>query len=385
MFIFFSRLKVLLRRKENLFWILLFPILLSTVEFLAFGKFIKNTPIDTIKIGLIEDKEEVYKINPILKEVFENASLDDELKLFNITTYPTYESAITDFNNKKVQFIIYKDLEDSNKTVCLQEDNSASLQVTMSVIKQTNTAIKTINKYYENPTLMDVTPDSIIANLTKKASYFNDKSSNKNATFYTIYFYSLFAMVAMLGSTFGLSIIDDIRANRSSLGIRISSSVASKGKLITIYFLAAVLLELISSLILFFYLRFLNVNLGNNFWLILLTLFLGSIAGIVFGMLIGALVNGNSAKRQGLGSLLSMVSSILAGMMSVDIKHLVDVYVPVINYINPASIITNSIYSLYYYDNLDKYFTYTIALAIFSIIGLAIIIYKMRGQKYASL
>ena len=55
--LFLTRLKILLRRKETLFWVLIFPLLLATAEYLAFGNFVNTTPIDTIPIGIIMTEE----------------------------------------------------------------------------------------------------------------------------------------------------------------------------------------------------------------------------------------------------------------------------------------------------------------------------------------
>ncbi|MDE5565564.1 MAG: hypothetical protein K2I77_01135, partial [Anaeroplasmataceae bacterium] len=57
--LFWTRLKVLLKRKEIIFWVFIFPILLASVEYFAFGKFIHSDPIDTIEVGCVVE----YQIN----------------------------------------------------------------------------------------------------------------------------------------------------------------------------------------------------------------------------------------------------------------------------------------------------------------------------------
>ena len=50
--------------------------------------------------------------------------------------------------------------------------------------------------------------------------------------------------------------------------------------------------------------------------------------------------------------------------------NIVDKNMPIINKLNPASMITDGFYSLYYYDTLDRYFFNIVSLLIFSAIAI---------------
>ncbi|MCM1556705.1 MAG: ABC transporter permease [Anaeroplasma bactoclasticum] len=384
--LFLTRLKVLLKRKSTLFWVLLFPILLASAEYFAFGKFIKSSPIETISIGIIENKTP-----ELLENVLKEAKIEEDKYLYQVIAYSNTETASQALEDKKIELYLY---EKEDKIEVVANSNSTALTITHSLIKEVkiieNTIADAYKSYYEDKALgknpAEVNPEEILTNITKEADYFKDISNSKNATFYTFYFYSLIAMSCLYASLFGVSIINDIRADRSSLGIRISSSVASKHKLIITYFLASALLQMISSIILYVYLAFiLKVALGENVGFILITLILGGIAGITIGMLIGALVKGSEAKCQGIITCITLGCSCLAGLMSVDVKHLVDKHMGFINYINPAALITNSLYALYYYDTYTKYIIYTCVLLGISLLAILGVILKTRGEKYASL
>ncbi|MDE6656818.1 MAG: ABC transporter permease [Anaeroplasmataceae bacterium] len=381
--LFLTRLKVLLKRKSTLFWVLLFPILLASAEYFAFGKFIKSTPIETISIGVIENKTP-----ELLENVLKEAKIDEDKNLYEVVVYSNLEAADKALEDKDIELYIY---EKEEKIEVMANSNSTALTITNSLIQEVKIIEKTIADAYKSYLMAgknpdEVNADEILANITKEADYFKDISNSKNATFYTFYFYSLIAMACLYAALFGVSIINDIRADRSSLGIRISSSVVSKNKLIITYFLASALLQVISSVILYVYLAFiLKVALGENVGLILITLILGGIAGITIGMLIGALVKGSESKCQGIITCISLGCSCLAGLMSVDVKHLVDKYMSFMNYINPAALITNSLYALYYYDTYTKYIIYTCVLLGISLLAILGVILKTRGEKYASL
>ena len=66
-------------------------------------------------------------------------------------------------------------------------------------------------------------------------------------------------------------------------------------------------------------------------------------------------------------------------------KYIVDKNFPAINQINPASMITDGFYSLYYYNTLDRYMFNIISLLIFSGIMILLSYISLRRQKYDSI
>ncbi len=66
-------------------------------------------------------------------------------------------------------------------------------------------------------------------------------------------------------------------------------------------------------------------------------------------------------------------------------KYIIDKNVPIINKINPASMITDGFYSLYYYDTLDRYYFNVVSLLIFAFIMIIASYFSLRRQKYDSI
>ena len=69
-------------------------------------------------------------------------------------------------------------------------------------------------------------------------------------------------------------------------------------------------------------------------------------------------------------------------MMGITMKYVIDKNIPIINQFNPASMITDGFYSLYYYDTLNRYLFDIGSLLIFSFILIAISYISLRRQKY---
>ena len=80
-----------------------------------------------------------------------------------------------------------------------------------------------------------------------------------------------------------------------------------------------------------------------------------------------------------------MLASFLSGMMGITMKYIIDTNIPILNKINPAAMITDGLYSLYYYRTLDRFYFNIISLIIFSIIMLVISYQGLRREKYDSI
>ncbi|MEI6101566.1 MAG: hypothetical protein WCP73_06985 [Eubacteriales bacterium] len=80
-----------------------------------------------------------------------------------------------------------------------------------------------------------------------------------------------------------------------------------------------------------------------------------------------------------------MLCSILAGLMSQSIKLSITQAAPILAYINPANVISDAFYSLYYYTNHDRFFLSIAILFIMSGVFYLIVYLITRRQKYASI
>ena len=66
-------------------------------------------------------------------------------------------------------------------------------------------------------------------------------------------------------------------------------------------------------------------------------------------------------------------------------KYVIDKNVPIINKINPAALLTDGFYSLYYYDTLNRYVMDVISLVIISLVLILLSLGSLRRQKYDSI
>ena len=100
------------------------------------------------------------------------------------------------------------------------------------------------------------------------------------------------------------------------------------------------------------------------------------------GVAVGTLIKSNENTKTGILLSITMFGCFLSGMMGITMKYIVDKNIPILNKINPANMITDGFYSLYYYDTLDRYYFNIVSLLIFAMIAVVISYFSLRKQKF---
>ena len=175
-------------------------------------------------------------------------------------------------------------------------------------------------------------------------------------------------------------------ANTSSVGKRTSISPIHKLKMLLASLLASYIVQIIGIAILFMYTIFvLKVNYSSPIPYIILLALLGSLAGLSLGISIATLIKKDENTKTGILISITMLGCFLSGMMGITMKYIIDKNIPILNKINPANMITDGFYSLYYYDTLNRYVLNIVSLLLFSICMILLSYKGLRRQKYDSI
>lgn len=210
--------------------------------------------------------------------------------------------------------------------------------------------------------------------------------SNKNLSYTMIEYYTLIAMSCLYGGMISMFITNYKLANMNAVGKRTAVSPIHKGKMLLGSLLASYIVQLMGVAILFIYTIFaLKVDYGTNLPLIILLAAVGSLAGLTVGVAVATLVKANENAKTGILIAVIMFGCFLSGMMGITMKYVIDKNVPILNKINPASMITDGFYSLYYYNTLDRFYFDIISLLIFSAVMILLSYRELRRQKYDSI
>ena len=207
--------------------------------------------------------------------------------------------------------------------------------------------------------------------------------SSSHLSYTMIEFYTLIAMACLYGGILGMTSINQILPNMSHTGKRISISPASKGKLILSSVCASFVTQLLGIFLLFLYTIFvLKVDYGNKFPFIILLAFVGSLAGLSLGIFIATCLKANDNLKTSVIIAVTMLGCFLSGMMGITMKYVIDKNVPILNKLNPASMITDGFYSLYYYDTFDRFYMNVGSLLLFALLLIGFSMYQLRRQTY---
>lgn len=384
-------LKTLFRNKMLIFWTFAFPIILGTFFNMAFSNIENSEKLDIINIAIVDNEE--FNDSKVWKETFETLSDEEnEDRLFS-TKYVTIEEAKGLLQDGEI--VGYMLLEDEKPNLVF-----ATSGIDQTIFKQVTEEIVQTSKIVSNLAEDEIKKEMIAGNynidyekiykdileMTKNEEASIKNISRSNLSYTMIEFYTLIAMACLYGGILGMVAINQNLANMSSQGKRVSVAPTSKGKVVLSSMLAGYITQLVGLALLFVYTIFvLKVDYGNNLPLIILLGAVGSFAGLALGLLIGTVLKAGEALKTGIMISVTMLGCFLSGMMGITMKYIVDKNVPIINKINPASMITDGFYALYYYDTLDRYFFNIASLVIFAIIAMAISYICLRRQKYDSI
>ena len=388
---FIYAFKTLFRNKMLIFWTFAFPIILGTLFNMAFSNIENSEKLKIINIAIIQNEN--FENNEAFKTSFEELSDEDnEDRLFN-TQYTTEEKAKELLDNGKI--VGYMKLKDDKPilTFATSGIDETIFKYVTEEIEQTTDIIKNLSETEIQKEITDgnynIDYGKIYDNveeLIKEDNVRLKNISNSNLSYTMIEFYTLIAMTCLYGGMLSMVSINQTLANMSNKGKRIAVSPTKKSTIILSSLLASYIAQLIGLAILFVYtLLVLKVDYGNNNGLIILLAAIGTFAGLTLGTFVGTILKTNENAKTGILIALTMFWCYLSGMMGITMKYVVDKNVPIINQINPASMITDGFYSLYYYNTLDRYWTNIISLLIFAFILIAISFFSLRRQKYDSI
>ncbi len=379
-------LRTLARSKSLLFWTFAFPIVLGLFFHMAFQNIESNEELKIIDIGVVDDAQ--FKNRPVFKEALDSLSKKDENQLFSIT-YEEEEVLQKQLEQKEISGYVSFGKEEVYIFVNGSGINETILRYTMDEITNNE---KIINDYLTSGGAYlgaDFDKALLMQNIMKIMEESEGKTinvSNENMSYTMIEYYTLIAMTCLYGGIFAMVIMNSKLANMNATGKRTAISSLSKTKLVISSLLASYVIQLVGLALLFIFTIFcLKVDYGTHLPFVVLLALVGSLAGLSLGVFVSAIFKTNENTKTGILIATTMLGCFLSGMMGITMKYIVDKNVPILNKINPASMITDGFYSLYYYGPHKRYFFNIFCILLFSGLMIGLSIKEIRRQKYDSI
>ena len=373
--LYLYQLRNLLKTKDIMFWTMAFPIVLGTLFYVAFGTTELEGHFSEISVAYVwEDDEKAATFKQVTEELNEDGGL---FKGENLSLDEAKKQLLDE--EIEAYFIVEND---TDIELCVKKSSiSASIAETFlnSYLAQAQVLEKVAK---ENPEKLSAVLEESTSDIKVKEVANNSKDYNPLLNF----FFSLIAMVCMFGGLLTQKCVKELQADQSALGARRSIAPTKKTTLFLVDVMACLTIQFGEICITIIYLAgILKVNMGGNIGYVLLTALAGGLAGNGLGLFVALVAKGSPETREGWVTGISLVSSFLAGLMWMDMYRIVEKHAPVINRINPASLVVNSFYSLIIYDTKDRYFENLLSLLVIFAVTTVASIVIIRRKKYASI
>lgn len=370
----------LMRNKANLFWILVFPIVLGCFFKIAFSNITASESFHTIPVAVVEgDNADATAFHTMIEQL----SGDSEDAMLS-ATFCDDKKARTLLEKGKVDGIFY-----TTDTVELAVNSDLSdASINQSILQSL------LTQYYLNRDLivqiLTTNPgniESLVDSIGQSVDTRKEVSlTRNNIDTYDQYFYNLIAMACLYTAMGGINLAINNSANLSSLAARKTIAPAKRAALIGTELLAIILFESLLNVVSFlFIVTVLGVHMTTHLGLAMLTILISTTFSITFGMFLGCVGPKSEGGKTGLMFAVVMPLCFLSGLMMGTMRMVVEKYAPFVNRINPAALISDSFYALNNYDTLTRYTGNILTLLLMTALFLIISILVTRRKTYASL
>lgn len=370
----------LMRNKANLFWILVFPIVLGCFFKIAFSNITASESFHTIPVAVVEgNSADATAFHTMIEQL----SGDSEDAMLS-ATFCNEKKACTLLEKGKVDGIFY-----TTDTVELAVNSDLSdASINQSILQSL------LTQYYLNRDLivqiLTTNPgniESLVDSIGQSVDTRKEVSLTRNNTdTYDQYFYNLIAMACLYTAMGGINLAINNSANLSSLAARKTIAPAKRAALIGTELLAIILFESLLNMVSFlFIVTVLGIHMTTHLGLAMLTILISTTFSITFGMFLGCVGPKSEGGKTGLMFAVVMPLCFLSGLMMGTMRMVVEKYAPFVNRINPAALISDSFYALNNYDTLTRYTGNILTLLLMTVLFLIISILVTRRKTYASL
>jgi ABC-2 type transport system permease protein len=353
----------------------LFPIILTSCFFFAFRNIWSVEDFNTIPVAYVSDGAGEDE----LKDVLNSAMASDDLKMFKVTSCDEAAAKKLLEDGDIKAYIVGSD----NPVLYVKsnEMNETIVKAFLDNYRQMYGTVHAILK--ENPKAME---QGLLKDVMNYDEFVEEVKNEKKPDPILPYFYALLAYTCVFSANWGMDEVVNIQADLSDHGARLNVSPIKKMKLFFINLMAAATAHLGSIVLLFLYMYyFIKVDFGNNLPYLFIICLLGSACGLALGGTVGIWVKKKAEVKEAVLLLVVLGGGFLAGMMVNGIQYLIAQKCPILGYINPVNLVSDAMYSLYYFDTYNRFYldaglllALTVLFSIASYIGI-------RRKNYASI
>ena len=246
--IYVNSLKIFLREKNTVFWLLLFPMILAIFFKMAFSGLTDDESFEIIPVAVVCDEENEEAVN-IYKGIL--SGLKDMLDI----TYTDEKGADKLLDEGKISAYLTVEYRENMPMLSMTiKENLINQSIVKEVTDKINEGVRLV--------MSGSVDENRISDLMNVENVLNNvQLSGEKQDFIAAWFYTILGMAAMYGSLIGLTIIQMIQANQSEEAMRFNLAPASKMKGFSAVFAAGATVHSVNMLLIYLYLRYImNIN-----------------------------------------------------------------------------------------------------------------------------
>lgn len=383
---FIYETKRVLRQVQELFWVLLFPMILGTMFHFAFGNLNNTTEnFHTIPVAVCYEKDAE---NTAFQQVLKTLSEEGDPPFLSLTeTDPALARQM--LTDNAVRGIFHVGSEVSLTCSSIEDKNINSMSAMEQSILEAF-----LREYLATSAAI---PESIahspahmneILSIAEESASFGSKLvlTDGNLDSMVQYFYNLIAMACLFTSFAGAYIAIRNQANLSDVGAKMCISPSGKAVTVLTQLLSDTLAQFACLVVNILYLVYvLRVDFGASLPYLLLTAFIGCIMGVSFGFFIGSIGQLSEAAKMGILTCVSLLLCFLSGLMIGNMRSVIEKFCPLLNAVNPAVRMSDSFLTLNIYGADSRYFGNLCALLLMAALFITAGCLLTRRKTYASL
>ncbi len=390
----------LVKTPAILVWTLLFPLILSSVFMLMFSSIDELASQQTVPIVVVtpDDDEAGQTFQAFLDQPEDVNAQEGGVPLFAITYAESQDKAqalVVGSLQAEQPYAGYVMLQDGLPRVFVADDQSSSGNATVSasvlvLVMDTYCARLALvsDLLADNP--LSLADPEVVQSLSEQALVTQQVQLTQHQPQETVRFYfALLGMAALFGGSVGLTAVQSLRPNTSSLGARRSVGALSYAKSVAGTILACWIMCFACLAITFAYMRFVvNLDFGGRDIAALMVLATASLLATALGCAVSAIPKLPESAKSGILTGIVCFASLFAGLYGEPTMELADTIskaAPALDYINPATQISQAFYSIMYYDSFEPLMLHLVVLVTMTVVFFALSVQALRRQRYASL
>lgn len=392
--VFVMTVKTLVRDRGLFVWALAFPLLLSTIFMFMFANLDDALAFDPVPAAVVaDDAWEGSALAAVVDSLAEPGTAGDE-PLLAVTAYPDADAARRALLDGAVDGVLSVGSDGEPRlAVGPVEAGVDSTQVGQTILQGV------VSTYACDVALVrDVARADpvVLADPALLAAAFQPVSATEvvsltrsTPTESVRFYYALFGMAALFGGTIGMTAICRAQPNLSPLGARRALGALPRGRMLVATLTASWAVAFACLVVAFAYVRLVvGVDFAGREGLCVVGLALAALLATALGTFVGSLPKVSFSGKTGLMTALVCLLSLFAGLYGEPCMELADFIAreaPLLAAVNPATVITDLFYSLYYYDALGPYLVKAVTLLVMAAALIAASLVFVRRQRYASI